>query len=953
MLRSSLEAHWIAAGNALSHAGYVLVTAGARRKSAEQAVGKQANVLAAWLTRGGQAAAAGPPPALPATQQAGVGDDTDSDEDEDEPDDDEPPPQRRRRNPEDLLNRLHVSVGNLVGTQTSLPLAVAKKVVELLQEAEAEKERKVAAAADRAAFRRLKGDTFEELAERNGLEISDGYLKCPDCGAQRTTQRGPAGPVGMWCITTRTFNAVKQDVVRHFKSKVHVQAKEVAAQRKKEASDRRQAAFNIMRGIYFLIKEADAHASFERVLVLLQQCGVYIGTINHSRNLVAKVLPSFRRVFERHLLEFLAEPQAVIGKRLVAVGYSADKATIKREKQDMRAVLYPCRKTGELKAVLVRSEPCKSGEGDNESLAKAQLTALEALGIPREQVLQRVGGWVFDGAYIQGENGIFKWLKELTGISPDSTSFVTCFWDLAHLLNRGVEDLLLDKVGTKALQSVDWIITMGDKMSEYSSPFGYGNGHRDGQDIAAETGAEFLNIVAMCDTRFMQWNVRAITVFLRNYKVMVEWYLRKSEIPEGAREGRRRTTRNTAEKRFFNVYCLMRDAAFIGRLLIMREVFTLVMDLSLAAQKVNVWPPELREKEHALLATLSQMSDDLFRLDDKDTRPLVLRPSLWPQLHAAAAASDAGAAGSVPSVWAELQAGRFSGVQLELPHVDDDPKNLQYTWAQTAKLLQEDAGDMVAALHHFLELRLVKGKQAPRQGDKGGHIADVLGAVEGNTIVELAGRALDFRLLAQEGYTPDVEALSKLLDAAAETGVIIEPSGGRPPIAEQLEELHSRLVEAGKELPFRETWFPSGSSSPASCTVFLKDIWTKPELHTGLEDLMYLINHVWVKTKCEAVVEGMGSTIARHGDKYRSSLGQENIEIEAFVAYNFPGLAHPGSKKLMEEVLNDYFGKDEHGKQKPWHFEHTSYGGQHGRNSMSSMVTQRHGAEEAKHEFLC
>ena len=173
-----------------------------------------------------------------------------------------------------------------------------------------------------AAFRRVKGDTFEELAERNGLEISDGYLKCPDCGAQRTTQRGPAGPVGMWSITTRTFNAVKQDVVRHFKSKVHVQAKEVAAQRKKEASDRSQAAFNIMRGIYFLIKEADTHASFERVLVLLQQCGVHIGTINHSRKLVAKVLPSFRRVFERRLLAFLAEPQAVIGKRLVAVGYS-------------------------------------------------------------------------------------------------------------------------------------------------------------------------------------------------------------------------------------------------------------------------------------------------------------------------------------------------------------------------------------------------------------------------------------------------------------------------------------------------------------------------------------------------------------------------------------------------------------------------------------------------------
>ena len=109
----------------------------------------------------------------------------------------------------------------------------------------------------------------------------------------------------------------------------------------------------------------------------------------------------------------------------------------------------------------------------------------------------------------------------------------------------------------------------------------------------------------------------------------------------------------------------------------------------------------------------------------------------------------------------------------------------------------------------------------------------------------------------------------------------------------------------------------------------------------------------WQKVRSEADSPYLSSTIARHGDKYRSSLGQENIEIEAFVAYNFPGLAHPASKKLMEEVLNDYFGKDEHGKQKPWHFEHTSWGGQHGRNSMSSMVTQRHGAVEAKHEFIC
>ena len=84
------------------------------------------------------------------------------------------------------------------------------------------------------------------------------------------------------------------------------------------------------------------------------------------------------------------------------------------------------------------------------------------------------------------------------------------------------------------------------------------------------------------------------------------------------------------------------------------------------------------------------------------------------------------------------------------------------------------------------------------------------------------------------------------------------------------------------------------------------------------------------------------------GHAAQLGLGQGNIEMEAFIAYNFPALAHPASK----EVLDDYFGKDDHGKQKPWHFEHTSWGGQHGRNSLSSMVTQRHRAVEAKHAFL-
>jgi hypothetical protein len=86
---------------------------------------------------------------------------------------------------------------------------------------------------------------------------------------------------------------------------------------------------------------------------------------------------------------------------------------------------------------------------------------------------------------------------------------------------------------------------------------------------------------------------------------------------------------------------------------------------------------------------------------------------------------------------------------------------------------------------------------------------------------------------------------------------------------------------------------------------------------------MYLINHLWLKSKCEAVVEGMGGIVSLHGDKSRTSLRQELTEIEALVHYNFPPLASSSAEVLMKEVLNDYFtGPD--GKQRPWHFEHAT-----------------------------
>ena len=162
------------------------------------------------------------------------------------------------------------------------------------------------------------------------------------------------------------------------------------------------------------------------------------------------------------------------------------------------------------------------------------------------------------------------------------------------------------------------------------------------------------------------------------------------------------------------------------------------------------------------------------------------------------------------------------------------------------------------------------------------------------------------------------------------------------------------MAAAAEEI-YANKWFPwqnDGTRGVASCVVFLADIWTTPAFYEGIEDLMYLINHLWLKSKCEAVVEGMGGIVSLHGDKSRGRLRQELTEIEALVHYNFPPLASRACEVLIEEVLNHYFtGPD--GKQRPWHFEHaTADQGRRALFARRSKVMRRHDEAEVKHAFL-
>ena len=1013
LLRNSLANHWAAAGNVETHSCYELVVPDinkGKRKSAEQARNQKAKQRALMHTfflpsaaQAAAAAAAVPAPAVvagnAACQPSGVGAqpvtgavaDTGagagaaapvdsagetslpslsgspraSESDEDAPEDgsDEyagvdadatgtgtneaatPGSGLQLRTVSGHFSRLSTAVGTLAGSQAGLPGRVAVEVVNVLQHIEAAKQEAALAA-------RVKGQTWEEIAASTGLVIRDGHLVCECCAASYSGRaRGQGGHPGMWSTTRRTCE-VKADVEKHLRAASHMHAKQAAHNAEEEKKAARKAAINVMRAVYFLLKEADPHTKYERLLVLLDRCNVKIGTLNHSRKLLPKLLPSFERVFMKRLSGFLAGPVAATGGRRPVLAWSADKLTVKRVKQEVRCALYVDGAAGEVKAVMVCSEPVKSGADDRDALAKAQLATLASVGISKEEVAQRVAGFVFDGAYIQGLTGIGDVLKKAIGMTRGD--FMTCTWDLAHLLERGAGDVLVDKHGILALQSVDWIIKIADSISAINNMFMYGAGNQEAKDLANEVAATFRDPIKMCDSRFLQYNVRAITAYLDSFRTMASWYSRAAAIPEGATTGRgkstkQRTARNAEEARFHELYCQMCDGAFVGRLLMLRQVFSWVVELSLAAQKVNTWPPELREMELALLARLKRMADDLCR-KDTDSRPQVLRESDWPQLYVRT--TPAG-----PTLWDEFTEGRFQGVQMLMPHLYDDLNEPQYTLEQLPDLFKDEAGDLVAAMHHFLDLRLVQGKQAPRQGEKAGAAASIPGHVAANSIIEAAGRALDFRELCVEPcqLTTRATDLEFLLREAATSGVVIVPTGERPSIADQLELLRTRLVAAATDETYIDKWFPKqkdGTRAVASCVVFLADIWTTPVFYEGIEDLMYLINHLWLKSKCEAVVEGMGGIVSLHGDKSRTSLRQELSEIEALVHYNFPPLASSSAEVLMKEVLNDYFTSPD-GKQRPWHFEHaTTAVSRDALFADWSKIMRRYDDETGKHVFL-
>ena len=130
---------------------------------------------------------------------------------------------------------------SLIGEVRRLPAAI------VAAQREAEAMKSVAAAAAR-----IKGATLAEVAEKNGLVLEEGVLKCLNCvhHAPRLSG-GRSGQQQPGCFdASRRLAELKADLSKHFQRASHVAACNAAAEKARRDKSAASAGWNIGRAVY-------------------------------------------------------------------------------------------------------------------------------------------------------------------------------------------------------------------------------------------------------------------------------------------------------------------------------------------------------------------------------------------------------------------------------------------------------------------------------------------------------------------------------------------------------------------------------------------------------------------------------------------------------------------------------------------------------------------------------
>ena len=195
--------------------------------------------------------------------------------------------------------------------------------------------------------------------------------------------------------TNQQFRAVKQSVKRHLVLPSHVQ-KEIQSERDREREERwesrnRRIGRTIGGLVYHLIHNGRPDGDLPVLIHWVKVGGGDVGNINHSHNLVAKLLPDIANTVKSRLQKFLGSIVPATGC-LPPCNIMADKATDKRDSRHLIGILtINPGGTSLLKAFFLGAPKCAGGKGEvlansivavsNEFIAKEQYRGFSGDGV--------------------------------------------------------------------------------------------------------------------------------------------------------------------------------------------------------------------------------------------------------------------------------------------------------------------------------------------------------------------------------------------------------------------------------------------------------------------------------------------------------------------------------------------------------------------------------------------
>lgn len=323
----------------------------------------------------------------------------------------------------------------------------------------------------------------------------------------------------------------------------------------------------------------------------------------------------------------------------------------------------------------------------------------------------------------------------------------------------------------------------------------------------------------------------------------------------------------------------------------------------------------------------------LFSQGKKKYEGGALPANLFPQLH-------------TDGVYEALLTGSFEGVALNLsPKAKDNYEACEeeiFTRQECNESIFTDIADFAEAMQHFLHTRFNDNRGAPRQGENPGAAFDDADGRAADVYVENFGRWGDLRRLCEAPCSLGnrVIALQSTFDSLTSGGLVLPAFGV---MCAQLELLHTRLVKAYATPLYRDRWFDDKKNRICSGTVIMRDLFTAPALYEGLQDILFVWQHLALATRCEAVVEGMTKLVAEHADGQRG-LSDIKYNEESFIRWNGPSLAE--SDPVMKEALRLRFGDG------GVRFTQTSARRAAGAYGMVGKVMQRHDKEKSKFSFM-